>query len=119
MPLNVRFRGGELPVFGVLCVLMSSIAFLALMVEHGNARWVGVIWMVSGISLYVGYRISQGKPVLKRVTVPEAALTRRIAEAEFGSMLVPVLGTPLDDDIMQTAGRLAAEESADEGEGGA
>ena len=115
MPLNIRFRGGELPVFGVLCVVMSSIAFLALMVEHGNSRWVGVVWMVSGISLYVGYRVSAGKPVLKRVTVPEAALTRRIAEAEFGSMLVPVLGTPLDDDIMQTAGRLAAEESADEG----
>ena len=57
--------------------------------------------------------------MLKRVTVPESALTRRAAEAEFGSMLVPVLGTPLDDDIMQTAGRLAAEENDDEGEGGA
>ena len=34
-------------------------------------------------------------------------------------MLVPVLGTPLDDDIMQTAGRLAAEENEDAGEGGA
>jgi APA family basic amino acid/polyamine antiporter len=119
MPLNIRFRGGEVPVFGVLCVVMSAIAFVALMVEHGSSRWVGVTWMVVGISLYVGYRTSQGKPVLKRVTVPEAALTRRAAEAEFGSMLVPVLGTPLDDDIMQTAGRLAAEENADDGEGGA
>ena len=70
-------------------------------------------------SLYVGYRMSQGKPILKRVTVPESALTRRAAEAEYGSMLVPILGTPLDDDIMQTAGRLAAEENADDGEGGA
>ena len=66
----------------------------------------------AGISLYLGYRLSQGKDVFKRVTVPEAALTRRAAEAEFGSILVPVLGTPLDDDIMQTAGRLAAEENA-------
>jgi basic amino acid/polyamine antiporter, APA family len=32
---------------------------------------------------------------------------------------VPVLGTPLDDDIMQTAGRLAGEENEDTGEGGA
>ena len=32
---------------------------------------------------------------------------------------MPVLGTPLDDDIMQTAGRLAAEENEDDGEGGA
>ncbi|HEY6886350.1 MAG TPA: amino acid permease [Solirubrobacter sp.] len=119
MPLNVRFRGGSLPIPAVMCVVMSSIAFLSLLIEHGSARWVGVVWMAAGISLYVGYRTSQGKPVLKRVTVPEAALTHRAAEAEFGSMLVPILGTPLDDDIMQTAGRLASEENADDGEGGA
>ena len=119
MPLNVPFRGGSLPIPAVLCVVMSAIAFVALMIEHGSARWVGVLWMVAGVSLYVGYRTSQGKSVLRRVTVPESALTRRAAEAEFGSMLVPVLGTPLDDDIMQTAGRLAAEENADDGEGGA
>jgi APA family basic amino acid/polyamine antiporter len=51
--------------------------------------------------------------------VPASALTRREVEAEFGSILVPVLGTPLDDDIMQTAGRLAGDEDADDGEGGA
>ena len=119
MPFNVRVRGGLLPIPGVLCVMLSYLAFVALLVEHGAARWVGLVWMGLGISLYLGYRTSQGKPVLKRVTVPEAALTRRVAEAEFGSILVPILGTPLDDDIMQTAGRLAAEEGEDEGEGGA
>ncbi len=115
MPLNI----GKLPIPGVLCVVLSCIGFLALLIEHGDARWVGVAWMLSGIVLYVGYRTSQGKHILKRVTVPESALTRRAAEAEYGSMLVPILGTPLDDDIMQTAGRLAAEENGDEGEGGA
>ena len=118
MPLNVRVMGGDLPIPGVLCVLMSVAAFAALLIEHGGARVVGLVWMAVGVGVYVAYRTSQGKPVLRRVTVPEAALTRRKAEAEFGSMLVPVLGTPLDDDIMQTAGRLAAEE-ADPDEGGA
>jgi APA family basic amino acid/polyamine antiporter len=37
--------------------------------------------------------------------------------AEYGSILVPILGTPLDDDIVQTAGRLAAAENADAAEG--
>ncbi len=32
---------------------------------------------------------------------------------------MPISGLPLDDDIMQTAGRLAAEENDDAGEGGA
>jgi APA family basic amino acid/polyamine antiporter len=76
--------------------------------------------MTFGIVLYVAYRLSEGKPVLKRVTIPERALTRRhTAKVEYGSILVPVLGRPLDDDIMQTAGRLSAEENEDEGEGGA
>src|SRR4029079_4970642 len=119
MPLNVRAFGGDLQVLGALCVVMSGLAFIALLVEHGGARWVGLVWMAFGITLYVGYRTSQGKPVFKRVTVPEAALTRRATEAEYGSMLVPILGTPLDDDIMQTPGRLPADESGDDGEGGA
>ncbi len=118
MPLNVRVAGGDLPIPAVLCVAISVTAFASLLIEHGAARWVGLSWMGFGVALYVAYRTSQGKPVLRRVTVPEAALTRRKAEAEFGSMLVPVLGTPLDDDIMQTAGRLAAED-ADPDEGGA
>jgi basic amino acid/polyamine antiporter, APA family len=49
--------------------------------------------------------------------VPEAALRREAERAEYGSILVPVLGTSLDDDIVQTAGRLAADEHADEAEG--
>ncbi len=119
MPLNVRVFGGDLPILGALCVVMSALAFIALLIEHGGARWVGLVWMGFGVALYVGYRTSQDKSLLKRVTVPEAALTRRRAtEAEYGSMLVPILGTPLDDDIMQTAGRLAADDDA-EGEGGA
>ena len=58
--------------------------------------------------------------MLKRVTVPEQALTR--AERRRPSTArssCRCSGTPLDDDIMQTAGRLAAEENDDDGEGGA
>src|SRR4051794_21514610 len=42
MPFNVRVRGGSLPILAVLCVALSSIAFHSLLVEHGDARWVGI-----------------------------------------------------------------------------
>ena len=120
MPLNVRVRGGELPIPAVLCVgavaaSRSSRCWSSTAPRAGSASR----WMVAGISLYLGYRLSQGKHVFKRVTVPEAALTRRAAEVEFGSILVPVLGTPLDDDIMQTAGPARRRGERDEDEGGA
>jgi basic amino acid/polyamine antiporter, APA family len=119
-PLNVRIGRAELPVTAAVGGLMSFSAFVAVVVLHDSARWAGIGWMAFGIALYVIYRTAEGKPILKRVTIPERALTRRgRTKAEYGSILVPILGTPLDDDIMQTAGRLSMEENADEGEGGA
>ncbi|MBX5442063.1 MAG: universal stress protein [Solirubrobacteraceae bacterium] len=73
--------------------------------------------MAAGVALYVAYRAGAGTPIRARVRVPEAALRHETREVEYGSILVPVFGTPLDDDIVQTAGRLAADRPADEAEG--
>jgi APA family basic amino acid/polyamine antiporter len=73
--------------------------------------------MAGGLLLYVVYRLSEGKPQLRRITVPEAALRADPHEAEYGSILVPIFGGPLDDDIVQTAGRLASDEATDAAEG--
>ena len=119
IPFSLPLGRAELPLTAVLGALMSVVAFGSVLFLHDAARWVGVGWIAFGVLLYVIYRVVEDKPVFKRVTVPASALTRREVEAEFGSILVPVLGTPLDDDIMQTAGRLAGEENEDDGEGGA
>jgi APA family basic amino acid/polyamine antiporter len=73
--------------------------------------------MLAGIAFYVTYRRIQGKPLAKRYQIPAEAL-REAPEVEYGAILVPIFGEELDDDIVGTAGRLAAEE-AEEGEGGA
>ena len=119
MPLNLRVAGAELPVPAALAALLSAAAFVSLLVFHAGSRWMGIGWMAFGVALYVYYRKSEGKDVFKRVTVPEKTLTRPRTDAEYGSILVPVSGRPLDDDIVQTAGRLASEESEDGAEGGA
>ena len=119
MPFNLPLGRAALPLTAVLGAVMSAVAFGSVIVLHDAARFVGAGWLLFGVVLYVGYRTVEGKPIFKRVSVPAKALTRREVDAEFGSILVPVLGTPLDDDIMQTAGRLAGEENEDTGEGGA
>ena len=119
MPLNVRVRGGDLPVPAAVGTAISAAAFVSVLAFHGGARWVGLGWMAFGVLVYVYYRLTEDKPLLKRITVPEQVLTRKRAEAEYGSILVPILGTALDDDIVQTAGRLAAEEDDEMVEGGA
>jgi APA family basic amino acid/polyamine antiporter len=117
LPLSLRFREGTVPLPAVLGALFSIAAWVSIIVVHEGARVVGGVWMVFGIGLYTVYRRGQGKSLRKRFTIPATAL-QDVTEVEYGSILVPVFGEPLDDDIVGTAGRLAAEH-ADEGEGGA
>jgi len=117
IPLSVRVGQGDLPLPAVLGAAMAAGGLISLLGFHQGARTVGVIWMVAGVVLYVAYRRSADMPLLQRVVVSDAALRSEPARAEYGSILVPIYGTALDDDIVQTAGRLAAAENPDEGEG--
>ncbi|MGO9891207.1 MAG: amino acid permease [Solirubrobacteraceae bacterium] len=113
VPLSVTISGAHVPIPAVLGAVASALGWVALLVFHAGARYVGLAWLLFGLVLYVGYRKSQQKPLLKRVTIPERALRYEALEPEFGSILVPILGTALDDDIIQTAGRLAGESRDD------
>jgi APA family basic amino acid/polyamine antiporter len=74
--------------------------------------------MAFGLGGYVIYRlVFENTSLTKRVTVPPEALWKREPEAEFASILVPVFGTELDDDIVGTAGRLAAAAGPDDAGG--
>jgi APA family basic amino acid/polyamine antiporter len=117
IPLSVRVGGGDLPLPAVLGALMGAFGFVSLLVYHAGARYVGIVWMGAGVALYVAYRRRSGLPIFRRVVLSEQALRAEPVRAEYGSILVPIFGTPLDDDIVQTAGRLAAAENADAAEG--
>jgi len=117
VPLSVRIGRGSVPIPAALGLALSVAGWVSVVVLHEGARVVGGIWMAAGLVLYVIYRRQQDKPLTKRFTIPAEALVEA-PETEYGSILVPVFGSELDDDIVGTAGRLAAEE-AEEGEGGA
>jgi APA family basic amino acid/polyamine antiporter len=117
VPFSIPFRGARVPLPAVFGAAFSISVWLSIVIYHEGARVIGTVWMVAGISLYVVYRRSQGKSLTRRFTIPAEALTES-AVAEYGSILVPVFGEDLDDDIVGTAGRLAASEGEEE-EGGA
>ncbi|HEV2769434.1 MAG TPA: amino acid permease [Solirubrobacteraceae bacterium] len=113
MPFNVRVGGGDLPLPAVLGALVAAGLLGTLLVFHAGARYVGLGWTLAGLALYVSYRRTGGKSLTRRVVVAAEALRREPVASEFGSILVPILGTALDDDLVQTAGRLAAEDAVD------
>ncbi len=113
VPLNLRLRGVEIPLPAVLAGVLTVGAWISILLYHDDARYIGGAWMAFGLVAYVIYRVGvEGTSLTKRVSVPAEALIKDVRAARYGGILVPVFGTPLDDDSVGTAGRLAA--AADE-----
>ncbi|HEY4824367.1 MAG TPA: universal stress protein [Solirubrobacteraceae bacterium] len=115
IPLSVSWRGGSLPLPAVFGAVISAFGWLAVMIVHDPARYVGLGWMAVGIAMYVIYRRADEAPLLRRVTVaPEVLRAEPPRERDYGSILVPLFGTRLDEDIVQTAALLVSGEQTDE-----
>ncbi len=115
MPLSITVRGGELPLPAAFGALVSAFGLVAVMVVHEPARYIGLGWMAAGIALYVIYRRADETSLLRRVTVaPQVLRAEPPQERDYGSVLVPLFGTDLDDDIVQTAALLVSGEQTDD-----
>jgi basic amino acid/polyamine antiporter, APA family len=115
VPLSVSIRGGQLPLPAVFGAFVSAAGLVAVLVVHETARYVGIGWMAAGLALYVIYRRADETSLLRRVTVaPQVLRADQPRERDYGSVLVPLFGTDLDDDIVQTAALLVSPEQADE-----
>ncbi len=115
VPLSVKLRGGQLPLPAVFGALVSAAGWVAVMVVHEPARYVGLAWMAGGMALYVIYRRADETSLLRRVTVsPDVLRAEPPRERDYGSILVPLFGTGLDEDIVQTAALLVSGEPTDE-----
>jgi APA family basic amino acid/polyamine antiporter len=115
VPFSIRWRGGDLPLPAVAGALASAAGWLAVMIVHEPARYVGLGWMAIGLVLYVVYRRADETSLLRRVTVsPTVLRSEPIPERDYGSVLVPLFGNELDDDIVQTAALLVSGVQTDE-----
>ncbi len=113
IPFGMRWGPAELPWAAIVAAVVSALAFLSVLAIHTTARWVGLGWMLFGLIFYFVYRkVFEETSLTRRVSVTEHALTKQVPKVEFRNILVPVFGTKLDDDIVATAGRLAAAEAS-------
>ncbi len=108
VPFPIWIRGTPVPLPAVIGLLLTSLGLLSLVLLHGGALYAGGGWMLFGLVAYVIYRrVFEGYSLTDRVTVPEQALRKELPDVELASVLVPVFGQGLDDEIVATAGRLA------------
>ena len=112
---SVRVLGGDLPLPAALGALLSAAGWVAVMVVHAPARYVGLGWMLAGIVLYVVYRRADETSLFRRVTVaPSVLQPRRRASAITARSSCRCSAAEIDDDIVQTAALLVAGEQTDE-----
>jgi len=95
IPLTVTVRGHEVPLPAALGALASAAGWIAVMVVHEPARYVGWGWMLGGVLLYVIYRRADEAPLLRRVTVaPEVLRPEPPRERDYGSILAAISPAP-------------------------
>ena len=109
VPFDIDFRGAKVPLPTIVAAVLTALAWLSVVILHDEATVVGGGWMAFGLVGYVIYRKGvEGTTLTRRIEVPAEALVKDVPSVEYGDILVPVFGSKLDDDIVGTAGRLAA-----------
>jgi APA family basic amino acid/polyamine antiporter len=106
-PWNLRRKGYDLPLFAVVGGSFTAIAFVVIVVLNLKVAAAGVGWLVIGILIYVAFRRRHGLDLVStvKVAIPQPVVDH---EAEYDSVLVPLVDAHYDEHLMATAVKLAA-----------
>jgi basic amino acid/polyamine antiporter, APA family len=105
---NLRVGGVDWPLFAVFGGLGTAAAWLVVVVQKTDARWVGFGWLILGLILYSVYRRYVVYAPL-RETVRAPVLIGPAIALEYRSILVPVKPGRESEEAIDFACRLAAE----------
>jgi basic amino acid/polyamine antiporter, APA family len=107
---NLRLRGIDWPLFALFGGLGTGIAWLVVIVQQPNTRWVGLGWLALGFAAYAVYRRRVIRaPLGETLRAPPIVLG---IEVEYRTILVPVLRTAESEEALVAAARLASERRA-------
>ena len=105
---NLRLGGVDWPLFAIFGGLGTAAAWLVVVVQKADARWVGLGWLTLGLILYASYRRYVVHAGL-RETVRAPILIGPAIALEYRSILVPVKPGRESEEAIDFACRLAAE----------
>src|SRR3954451_13199678 len=106
MPGNVRVRGYDIPLTAVVGGLGTFAAWLSVVALHGEARTVGIPWMVLGLGGYLWYRRHIGLDPREPARIGRPERLVEFQELSYASALVPLFGTDVSARGLRSAARL-------------
>ena len=103
----MRWRGYDLPLFAIVGGSFTAVAFVVIVALNLRVAAAGVGWLVLGILIYVAFRRRHGLDLVStvKVAIPQPVVDH---EAEYDSVLVPLVDGMYDEHVMATAVKLAA-----------
>src|SRR5262245_26234037 len=106
-PGNVTIRGYDIPLFAAVGGTFTAVAFVVIVALNVRVAAAGVGWLALGILIYVAFRRRHGLDVVStvKVAIPQPVVDH---EAEYDSVLVPLVDGKYDEHVMATAVKLAA-----------
>ena len=104
---EVRIRGASLPLAALVGAPLTAGVLVLALVTHEGARYAGPAWLVAGLALYAGTRLSSRRRLL--APVPERQLP---PGARFARVLVPMKLGDVGEEMVATAIALAKEREA-------
>jgi basic amino acid/polyamine antiporter, APA family len=110
-PWNVRIRGYSIPLSSVLGAVGTFTAWVSVLILHGEARTVGLAWMVAGIALYVVFRRRSGLDLTTATKIERAARPPDFVALEYHSALVPIFGTDVSARALRSAARFVGSDA--------
>ncbi|HWX75186.1 MAG TPA: APC family permease, partial [Solirubrobacteraceae bacterium] len=108
-PGTLRIAGRELPLFAVLGLAGTGLAFVTVTILHVEVAVIGVAWLLLGIAVYVLYRRGQGLDLRTTVRLPRPERPPEFAEFDYRTALVPMFGTDVSASAFSSASRLIGE----------
>ncbi len=105
-PWGVPFRGATIPMTAVIGGIGTFAAWIAVTTLHGEARVVGIPWMVLGMAGYFIYRRRQGLDPWKSYRLPRPERPEDFQELEYRIALVPIFGSDVSATALMSAAKL-------------
>jgi basic amino acid/polyamine antiporter, APA family len=105
---NVAVRGVPVPVPALVGAPLTFAVWVVAMVTHEAARYVGPLWLLAGLVVFVAVRRSRQRGLLEQVSVTELP-----PGAEFRRILVPMKLGDIGEEMVATAIALAKDSAAE------
>ncbi len=109
-PGTLHVAGRPLPIFALLGILGTGLAFVTVTILHLDVAAAGVFWLALGMALYVLYRKQQGLDLRTTTRVPRHERPAEFEELEYKTAIVPIFGDDVSASALHSAAKLIGEE---------